>query len=127
MISYYHTYIWFFTGAIVLFSLLFIRLLGYTLSFTKNKYFWIVLHIIWFSWGGFILPLKYQLYLFIFSIVFELFELISCLHFTKELCSNLHPTNTSLVMIHDIIMNLSAQIMGLSLSGRFINYLNLII
>tara|TARA_A100001011_G_scaffold399281_2_gene507210 strand:+ start:3310 stop:3666 length:357 start_codon:yes stop_codon:yes gene_type:complete len=114
-------YIWLLSGIFIFLSLLLIRLYGYTLHITKNKYFWIILHILWFAWGGAILPLNFQPLLFIFSIVFEIFEIIGC-SYTKHLCSNLNP-NKIKVMFHDIIMNLSAQIVGISLSGRLMNYL----
>ncbi len=115
-------YIWLFTGILIFLTLLLVRLFGFTIWFTQSKYFWIILHVLWFMWGGFILPMNYQLFLLFFSIIFEALEIVGC-SYTKHLCSNLHPTNKKKVMIHDIIMNLSAQIVGISLSGRLIDYI----
>jgi hypothetical protein len=110
--------IWMGIGTVVFVVLLILRVLGMRLRFTENKKFWCLLHVFWFAWGGAILSFNEQIFLIVFSVLFEMFEFIGCTWCT-HLCSNLFP-NRYKVVLHDVMMNLCAQIVGVCLSGRFL-------
>ena len=113
-----------FTGTILVCWLVLwlIRLfLGHDITFlglnTSDHRTWIYLHVIIYSTAGFIVRLDHQKYICTSFILFELCEYLGCKYGISYLNNTLDLPN-NLIPIHDIIMNLAAQFVGLALSER---------
>lgn len=78
---------------------------------------WIYLHIITYVSAGYLINIDQQIIVFIIYLLFEIFEYIGKRNSINFLNNTLDLENYK-ILIHDIIMNLSAQIIGLALSER---------
>ena len=84
---------------------------------TSKHNTWIYLHIIMYILAGYIVNIKEQKLVCLFYIIFEVFEYVGKRVNVGYLNNTLNLPNRYII-IHDITMNLAAQIVGLALSER---------
>ena len=89
---------------------------------TANPSVWLYLHVFYFIIGGYFVDLSQQWHIICITLLFELLEL-SVYYAQKTTKTNLFmgsslSKNPYKVSMHNIIMNISSQIVGLSLSNR---------